>query len=69
VPSVIGKEQHTFTARQFRAKAAEYAELLKHTDIPSERLDFMNSRRSFESLAQNEQWLADNFDKTIHAPE
>jgi hypothetical protein len=44
VPSVAGKELHTFTAEQFRAKAAEYAELLKHTDIPSERRTILIKR-------------------------
>ena len=54
-----------FTAEQFRAKAAESAELLKHTDIPSEIRSLQRSEQSFNALAQNEAWLADNFDKII----
>ena len=54
-----------FAAKQFRAKAAESAEALKHTDVPSEIRDLQRSKRSFSDLAQNETWLADNFDKMI----
>jgi hypothetical protein len=61
------KELSMFTAEQFRAKATEYAELFKKTDVPSEIREFQQSKGSFDLLAQNEEWLADNFDKTIHA--
>jgi hypothetical protein len=54
-----------FTAEQFRAKAAECAKSLEHTSVPSEIREFQRSRDSFTALAQNEDWLADNFDKTI----
>jgi hypothetical protein len=54
-----------FTAEQFRAKAAESAESLKHTDVPSEIRELQRSEQSFSALAQNEDWLADNFDKII----
>jgi hypothetical protein len=67
MPSVT-RDQHLFTAEQYRAKAVECAEKLKHTNLDSERREFRNSQCSFESLARNEQWLADNFDKTIHTP-
>ena len=33
-----------FTAEQFRAKAAESAESLKHTDVPSEIREFQRSK-------------------------
>jgi len=58
-----------FTAKQFRAKAAECAESLKHTDVPSEIREFQRSKDSFAALAQNEDWLADNFDKIIRSQE
>jgi len=63
-----------FTADQYRAKAAESAESLKRTDVPSEIREFQRSKQSFSDLAQNEDWLADNFDKMIgsrdiHAPD
>ena len=56
-----------FTAKQFRAKAKESAESLKHTDVPSEIREFQRSKESFSALAENEDWLANNFDKIIHS--
>ena len=56
-----------FTAKQFRAKAAESAESLKHTDVPSEIRKFQRSKESFNALAENEDWLANNFDKIIRS--
>jgi len=56
-----------FTAKQFRAKAAESAESLKHTVVPSEIREFQRSIESFNALAENEDWLANNFDKIIHS--
>jgi hypothetical protein len=58
-----------FTAEQFRAKAAESAESLKHTDVPSEIREFQRSMQSFSLLAENEDWLANNFKKMIHPGE
>ena len=54
-----------FTAEQFRAKAAESTESLKHTDVPSEIRELQRLEESFKLLAQNEDWLAENFDKII----
>ena len=56
-----------FTAKQYRAKAAESAESLKHTDVPSEIRELQRSWQSFSALAENEDWLANNFDKIIHS--
>ena len=56
-----------FTAEQFRTKAAEYAELLKHTDSPDEIRDLNRLKESFTQLAKNEDWLASNFDRIVHA--
>jgi hypothetical protein len=56
-----------FTAKQFRAKAARSAESLKHTDIPSEIRELQRSKASFNALADNEDWLATNFDKIIRS--
>ena len=52
-----------FKAKQYRAKAAESAESLKRTDDPSEIREFQRSKESFTALAQNEDWMANNFDK------
>jgi len=56
-----------FKAEQFRAKAAQSAESMKNTDIPSEVSKFHHSMESFSQLAQNEDWLADNYDKMLHS--
>ena len=56
-----------FTAKQFRAKAAQSAESLKHTDVPSEIRELQRSKASFNALAENEDWLATNFDKIIRS--
>ncbi len=56
-----------FTADQFRAKAAKSAESLKNTNVPSEIRELQRSKQSFSALAQNEDWLADNFDKMIRS--
>jgi hypothetical protein len=56
-----------FTAEQFRAKAAECAESIENTDVPSEIRKFQQSMESYRLLAQNEDWLADKFDKMIRS--
>jgi hypothetical protein len=58
-----------FTPKQYRAKAAEYAELVKTASNPNELREYQDLERSFTVLAQNEQWMRDNFDKTVHATE
>jgi hypothetical protein len=61
------REERMFTAKQFRAQAAESAESLKHTVVPSEIREFQRSIKSLNALAENEDWLANNFDKIIHS--
>jgi hypothetical protein len=56
-----------FTADHFRTKAAEKAESIKNTDVPSDIRKFERSMKSFGLLAQNEDWLAENFDKMIRS--
>jgi hypothetical protein len=51
------------TAAQYRAKAAEYAELLKAASLPGEVHEFRRLERSYLMLAENEEWMADNRDK------
>jgi hypothetical protein len=57
-----------FTPDKFRAKAAEYAERVKGSTVASETRDFQALEQRFTTLANNEQWLADHYDKTLHAP-
>lgn len=56
-----------FKAEEFRAKAAEYAESIKHADNPQEVQGLSRLKESFTRLAENEDWLAHNFDKIIHS--
>jgi rubrerythrin len=56
-----------FKAGEFRAKAAEYAESIRHADNPKEARDLNRVKESFTRLAENEDWLALNFDKIVHS--
>jgi hypothetical protein len=56
-----------FTAKQYRAKAAEYTELLKATSLPAEIREFRKLEQSYLTLAENEEWMADNLEK-IYTP-
>jgi hypothetical protein len=51
------------TAEQYRAKAAEYTELLISASLPAEGLEFRRLQQSYLVLAENEEWMADNRDK------
>jgi hypothetical protein len=57
------------TAKQYRAAATEYKERADRATAPDEKREFQNLERSFSTLADNEQWLSDNHDKTVHARE
>jgi hypothetical protein len=56
-----------FTAKQYRAKAAEYTGLLKAASLPAETREFRRLEQSYLTLAENEEWMADNRGK-IHSP-
>ena len=53
-----------FTATQYRTKAAEYTELLKAASLPAETREFRKREQSYLTLAENEEWMADNLAKT-----
>lgn len=55
-----------FTPEQYRAKADQYTELAKTATSHDERDEFQKLQRSFSVMADNEQWLADNHDQTVH---
>jgi hypothetical protein len=55
-----------FKSKQYRAKSAKYGELIKGSDDPDQIRKLQGSKDSFSSLADNEEWLAGNFDSTIH---
>jgi hypothetical protein len=51
------------TAKQYRAKAAEYTELLKAVRLPAETREIRRLEQSYLTLAENEEWMADNLEK------
>jgi hypothetical protein len=55
------------TPERYRAKADENRELAKTANGADEAREFQRRERSFIVLADNEQWLADHQDQTVHA--
>jgi hypothetical protein len=59
-----------FSAAQYRTKAAEYRALLMSTPrSPNETSEFRNLEQTYTTLAENEEWMAINIDKTIERRE
>ncbi len=54
-----------FNIKQYRAKAAEYGARSREATDPSQVREYKELSDSFGSLAENEEWLADNFNKTL----
>ena len=55
-----------FTSEQYRAKAAEFGAILAATPhSPKETSELRNLEQSYTTLAENEEWLAVNINKTI----
>jgi hypothetical protein len=55
-----------FTAKQYRAKAAEFRAFLTDTSrSPSEITEFRDLERVYTTLAENEEWMTIHLDKTI----
>ena len=52
------------TAKQYRVKAAEYTETLKAASLPAETREFRRLEQSYLTMAENEEWMADNLAKT-----
>jgi hypothetical protein len=57
------------TIEQYRAKAAESTEAAETANSPEQAREFHKREQDFTRLADNEQWLTDNYDKTVHAPQ
>lgn len=68
-PRLRTKEPSMFKSQQYRAKAAEYDEIIKGSTDRDEILGFQELQDRFVSLADNEQGLADEYDKAVHAAE
>jgi len=54
-----------FTAEQYRAKASEYANLVRMANGADEVREFQRLERSFAELADNAQWVAENHGKMV----
>jgi hypothetical protein len=57
-----------FKTQHYREKAAQQGERAKTTAVPREMHEFKKMEHMFNVLANNEEWLADNFDKTLQSP-
>ncbi len=55
-----------FTPERFRAKAAECGELAKTANSQNDAREFQRREASYTVLADNEQWLADHYEQTMH---
>ncbi len=58
-----------FKPTQFRARATEYADLAKSSTGSSQSREFQKLEQRFTALADNEQWLADNYQDTVTGAE
>src|ERR1700730_13976668 len=59
-----------FTAEQYRAKAAEFRAFLGNAPrSPNETREFRHLEQIYTTLAENEEWMAVNIDKTIQRRE
>jgi hypothetical protein len=56
-----------FTPKQYRDKAHAHTELANAATSSSEREEHRKMQRSFSVMADNEQWLAENHEQTVHA--
>ena len=56
-----------FSSKQYREKAAEYVELGRKSEVPEEVGELKAKERSFAVLADNEEWLENNYQNTVHA--
>ena len=54
-----------FSSKQYRDKAAEYAERGRTARGSNETQEFKQLEKSFTALADNEQWLHDNHQNTV----
>jgi hypothetical protein len=57
-----------FTTLRYRAKSSDCDELIRASDDPGKIRELQDSKDSFSSLADNEKWLEDNFEKMVHTP-
>lgn len=58
-----------FTAELYRAQASEFAKLSGMANGANEERELQKLERCFTELADNAQWMTENRDKMVHAPE
>ena len=59
-----------FSAEQYRGKAAEFRALLMNIPRSSnEASELRNLEQTYATLAENEEWMAINIDKTVQRRE
>jgi hypothetical protein len=58
-----------FNSQDYRIKAAEYRNLASKTDKTNEIREFKNLERTFLELADNAEWMEQNSEKVLHAPD
>jgi hypothetical protein len=58
-----------FKSQQYRAKAAEYGELIKHSSGQGESHKLQELQQRHAELADNEQGLADNYESAVNVAE
>jgi hypothetical protein len=58
-----------FKSQQYRAKAAEYGELIKHSSDQGESHKLQELQERHAELADNEQGLADNYESAVNVAE
>jgi hypothetical protein len=65
-PQATERTYEMFSAGQYRAKAAEFTTLLADTPrSPNETSELRNLEQTYTTLADNEEWMAINIDRTI----
>jgi hypothetical protein len=63
---VYSKEFSCSVPSNIARKAAEYQERGRNTDRPSEIREFKNLERTFTEMADNEEWVEQQYDKLVH---
>ena len=60
------KNQHAESAEGYREKAAASAETVRTADLPATAKSADKREKAYTAMAENEEWLAQNGDKTVH---
>jgi len=57
------------TSRQLRTRAVEFGELIKVAEHPDAIRELRRQAQTITDLADNEDWLANNLEKTVRRPD